>query len=152
MRYLENRVPPPIVFALVAAAMWTISLRIPSSDVFGALRWLLVATFLLCALIGPVAIAGFLRAKTTIDPVRIDRASTLVTTGAFGLTRNPMYLSMACLLIALALVLSVPWLLLGPLLFVVFITRFQIIPEERVMAAKFGEAYAAYRTRVRRWI
>ena len=52
----------------------------------------------------------------------------------------------------LALLLSNAWLLLGPLLFVLYITRFQIIPEERVMQAKFGSAYDAYRTRVRRWL
>jgi protein-S-isoprenylcysteine O-methyltransferase Ste14 len=48
--------------------------------------------------------------------------------------------------------LAVPWTLLGPLAFVLFITRFQIIPEERVLLKKFGDAYTAYQRQVRRWI
>lgn len=152
MKMLENRIPPPFVFALVAASMSAASLEIPSVDFLGDLRWPLVAAFFLLALIGPAAIVGFSRAGTTIDPVRIDRASALVTTGAFSITRNPMYVSMASLLVTLALYLSAPWLFLGPLLFVLFINRFQIIPEERIMAGKFGDAYAAYKSRVRRWL
>lgn len=152
MKMLENKIPPPVVFALVAAVMWASSCMLPSADVFGAWRWPLVAAFFLAALIGPAAIMGFSRAGTTIDPVRIDRASSLVTSGAFGITRNPMYVSMASLLLAIAFYLSVPWTFVGPLLFVLFINRFQIIPEERVMAAKFGDDYAAYKRRVRRWI
>lgn len=152
MNFLDNRIPPPIVFGLVAAVMWAAGLGLPSVDVLGALRWPLVIAFLAMGLVGPLGIWQFARARTTIDPVRIDRASTLVTTGAFSITRNPMYLSMTCLLIALALYLSVPWLLIGPMLFALFITRFQIIPEERVMAEKFGDAFTSYRKRVRRWI
>ena len=75
-----------------------------------------------------------------------------MTSGSYRLTRNPMYLGMAILLATLAIVLSSPWLLLGPLVFVLFITRIQIIPEERAMHARFGDDYAAYCARVRRWI
>jgi len=152
MRTLENRIPPPFVCVLVAAAMWVSSLWLPFSDNLGVVRWALVTLFFAFSLIGPAAIWGFSKAKTTIDPVRIDRASALVTSGAFSITRNPMYLSMACLLVSWALYISVPWAWLGPVLFVIFINRFQIIPEERSMAAKFGDAYEAYRKRVRRWI
>jgi protein-S-isoprenylcysteine O-methyltransferase Ste14 len=63
-----------------------------------------------------------------------------------------MYVGLAGVLTALAIGLGNPWLLLGPLAFVLFITRFQIIPEERVMAAKFGADYADYKARVRRWL
>ena len=152
MNSLNNRIPPPFLFAFLALAMAGASLALPGVNVFGGLRWPLVAVFFLLALIGVAAVRGFTQAKTTIDPVHIDRASRLVTSGAFSITRNPMYVSMACLLVALAFYLSVPWLFLGPVLFVLFITRFQIIPEERVMTEKFGDAYATYRERVRRWI
>jgi protein-S-isoprenylcysteine O-methyltransferase Ste14 len=59
---------------------------------------------------------------------------------------------MVCFLCAWAAYLWTPWALTGPLVFVAYITRFQIQPEERVMADKFGADYLAYRSRVRRWI
>lgn len=152
MNMLENRIPPPLVFLLVAGAMWLTTLRFDPLDVLAGWRWPLVAVFLMLGLAGLLGIREFARHKTTIDPVNITNASTLVTSGVFAWTRNPMYLGMACLLVAWALYLSVPWTLLGPLAFVLLITRFQIVPEERAMAAKFGADYAAYRARVRRWI
>jgi protein-S-isoprenylcysteine O-methyltransferase Ste14 len=152
MTALENRIPPPVVFLICGVSMWLAAFVLDRLYVLGALRWPLIGMFFLLALVAPLGIIEFRRSKTTIDPINIDKASTLVTTGVFGLTRNPMYLGMTCLLIAWGLYLSVPWLWGVPLLFVLFITRFQILPEERVMAAKFGPAYESYRARVRRWI
>jgi protein-S-isoprenylcysteine O-methyltransferase Ste14 len=109
-----------------------------------------------CALIGLAcgapAFRAFGRARTTINPVDIDAASTLVTDGIYRYTRNPMYLGLLALLAAWAVYLGVGWALLGPMIFVAFITRFQIMPEERVLQGKFGAAYADYRARVRRWV
>jgi protein-S-isoprenylcysteine O-methyltransferase Ste14 len=101
---------------------------------------------------GASGVMAFRRHRTTTNPIRIDAASSLVTGGVYRLTRNPMYLGLALLLSAWAAYLGTPWALLGPLGLVVFLTRFQIIPEERVMLGKFGAAYDAYRRRVRRWI
>lgn len=152
MTFLENRIPPPLLFALTALVMWLAARITPPLTMSPSLRLSLAVAFLLAALIGPLGIREFVKARTTIDPVRIERASRLVTSGVFGFTRNPMYLAFALILIAWAIFLSAPWLLLGPLLFAAFITRFQIIPEERAMLAKFGADYRAYRDRVRRWI
>ena len=63
-----------------------------------------------------------------------------------------MYVAMTCLLASWAAYLATPWSLLGPLFFVLFITRFQILPEERAMTAKFGTDYGDYKRRVRRWL
>jgi protein-S-isoprenylcysteine O-methyltransferase Ste14 len=95
---------------------------------------------------------AFRRAGTTPDPVHVDRASTLVTTGVYAWTRNPMYVGLTLLLCAWACVLAAPWTAAGPPLFAAYITRFQILPEERALSERFGEAYAAYLRRVRRWI
>ncbi len=152
MNKLNNRIPPPVLFTLVALAMWAASLLIPHSDIVGTARWPLTIGFVVLGLIGPLGILEFRNAKTTIDPVRIERATALVTKGAFRLTRNPMYVSMASLLVSFAFYLGVPWTFLGPLMFVLFITRFQIIPEEKAMTAKFGDEYAVYKLRVRRWL
>jgi protein-S-isoprenylcysteine O-methyltransferase Ste14 len=107
---------------------------------------------LLAGSYGFPAIRAFMRAGTTINPVAIDTASILVTTGPFARSRNPMYVAMALLLTAWALALNSLAALAGPLLFVLFITRFQILPEEGAMSAKFGATYTDYRARVRRWL
>ena len=84
--------------------------------------------------------------------MQIENASALVTTGVYRVSRNPMYVALTSLLTALAVYLANGWAAVGPVLFALFITRFQIIPEERIMQAKFGDAYADYQRRVRRWL
>jgi len=80
------------------------------------------------------------------------KASALVTAGIYKLTRNPMYLGLVLLLCAWAFYLAAIWPFVGPVLFIAYINRFQIGPEERIMGAKFGGDYADYVSRVRRWI
>jgi protein-S-isoprenylcysteine O-methyltransferase Ste14 len=101
---------------------------------------------------GAGGIISFQLAKTTINPVQIDQASRVVTGGMYRVTRNPMYVGLLALLTMWAVHLAVPVVLLGPLFFALFIHRFQILPEERVMSAKFGKGYDDYRKRVRRWL
>jgi protein-S-isoprenylcysteine O-methyltransferase Ste14 len=153
MNALEHKIPPPLVLLLVAILMWVLALYTPAVALPPVMRWILVVGFLIIALgFAPPAILAFRRRQTTIDPVHIERASTLVTTGPFGTSRNPMYLGLTALLLAWSIYLSAPWTLLGPIVFVLFITRFQIMPEEQAMRAKFGSAYEAYCQNVRRWI
>ena len=153
MKKLENRIPPPFVTLLVAAAMSGVAAFSPTLEIHNSVRYSLVAVFFfLGALFGAPAIRAFVRAKTTIDPVHVDRASSVVTSGIYSYTRNPMYVAMTCLLLSWAAYLNASWSFLGPLLFIAFITRFQILPEERAMGAKFGGAYLDYKRRVRRWV
>ena len=98
------------------------------------------------------SVLTFRRARTTVNPLRPANASALVTTGPFALSRNPMYVGMATLLAGWAAWLGTPWALTGLVAFVAWITRFQILPEERVLAQRFGAAFDAYRGRVRRWL
>ena len=84
--------------------------------------------------------------------MQIELASSLVTTGVYRVTRNPMYVALTSLLCALAAWLNQPLAIAGPLLFALYLTRFQIIPEERVLTQKFGAAYDDYRRTVRRWL
>lgn len=95
---------------------------------------------------------SFWRARTTVNPTRPEAASSLVATGVYRLTRNPMYLGLFLVLAGWAAHLANAAILPGPLLFALYITRFQILPEERVLAAKFGRDFEAYRHRTRRWI
>ncbi|MDP9086430.1 MAG: isoprenylcysteine carboxylmethyltransferase family protein [Pseudomonadota bacterium] len=150
---LDNRIPPPVMTVITGIAMGAASFVVPATIMPPILRFgALGVVMLVGGIFGARAFAAFAKAKTTINPVDIDAASSLVTTGIYAVSRNPMYVGLATLLVSLALALSNAWLLLGPLFFIVFTTRFQIIPEERAMLAKFGADYAAYRRRVRRWL
>ena len=102
-----------------------------------------------------VAVLGFWafrQAKTTINPVNPEKASSVVTGGIYGYTRKPMYVGLTSVLVGWAIWLSVPWAFLGPVALLLYLTRFQIIPEERAMSSKFGHEYDEYRQRVRRWL
>jgi protein-S-isoprenylcysteine O-methyltransferase Ste14 len=153
MSFLEHRIPPPVAAVLFAALMgWLASLPPPLalSPGAGAVAVpVLAAAGLAFDLLG---LAAFWRARTTINPLRPDKATALVTGGIYQVTRNPMYVGLAFLLTAWAVHLEAAWPLLGPPLFVVYLTRFQIVPEERVLRMLFGERYAAYAARVRRWL
>ncbi len=109
----------------------------------------LVATGLGFDVLGLLA---FRAARTTVNPLHPEKASALVSAGVYRVTRNPMYVGMLCLLLAWAAFLATPAVLVGPLLFVLYITRFQIIPEERILRERFGEPYVEYMKQVRRWI
>ena len=99
-----------------------------------------------------LGLLAFHRSRTTINPMNPSKSSALVTGGVYRVTRNPMYVGLALLLTAWAVHLSALWPFAGPVLFVIYMNRFQIGPEERVMRSKFGEEYAAYAARVRRWL
>jgi protein-S-isoprenylcysteine O-methyltransferase Ste14 len=150
---LENRIPPPIVMVVIGLAMWALSWVTPTVPISSGIRYGVVGVLLVFGIsVAGLALSSFRRAGTTINPVAINNASSLVTTGIYAFTRNPMYVGLTTLLVTFAILLSNAWLLAGPLLFGLYITRFQIIPEERVMQAKFGAAYGAYKARVRRWL
>ena len=150
---MKPRVPPPIVMLLAASIMWALHHWLPLS------HWITSPWNRLGAIPGAagVAIAAaatmqFHQARTTVNPMDPSKASQLVTAGVFRVSRNPMYLGMTLLLIGLALWLgsASPWLI--PPLFVIIITVAQIIPEEHALGQVFGEPYATYRQRVRRWV
>ena len=96
---------------------------------------------------------AFRASRTSINPLKPERASTLVTGGVYRLSRNPMYVGMALLLLAWAAALVVlAGLWPGRGCYVLYITQFQIRPEERVLQARFGQDYLNYTARVRRWL
>lgn len=98
------------------------------------------------------AASRFRRSGTTLEPFQPDRASVLITGGANAISRNPMYVGMAGLLLAHA-VWRGSWTALLPLVgFVVFIDRGQIHSEEAALLERFGAAYEAYQATTPRWI
>jgi protein-S-isoprenylcysteine O-methyltransferase Ste14 len=153
MRWLELKIPPPILLMLTIIGMWGLSFVPPSLTAPLAVR---VAVALLLALIG-VSLSGiglrtFARAKTTFDPHQPQDATTLVTTGIYSWTRNPMYLGMLTVTIGWSGFLCSLPSLIGPVFFAFYITQFQIKPEERILKKLFGQPYTDYKTRTRRWL
>lgn len=153
MNPLELKIPPPIAGLLVGLAMWALSLVGPSFGLLPGWRIAVVALLVLAGLVVDLlGLLAFLGARTTVNPLRPERSSALVTGGIYRITRNPMYLGMALLLTAWAVHLGALAAWAGPVAFVLYITRFQIQPEERVLTELFGDDYRAWCARVRRWL
>lgn len=153
MQSLELKIPPPVVALLVAAAMWGTSLATPPVEVPALIRVVAAITIALTGI--GTAISGVIalrRARTTINPLKPETSSAFVTSGVYRLTRNPMYVGLALFLIAWAVFVASALAFLGPLGFILYISRFQIVPEEKVLSAMFGPAYSAYQAEVRRWL
>jgi protein-S-isoprenylcysteine O-methyltransferase Ste14 len=153
MNFLENRFPPPLVALTIAILMWLAVLWLPATALPRGLTYTAAAIVLLAGLAFSIrGVGSFRRAGTTVNPIKIENASHLVTGGIYGISRNPMYVGVTLVLCAWAFFLGVLWTLIGPAIFVAYTTRFQIIPEERILATKFGDSYRDYCRRVRRWL
>lgn len=153
MKSLENKIPPPIVMAIFALLIWLLRGFGPIIPFYGTLKLLLVGALVLTAItIDISALLEFRKFKTTINPLSPQNTSNIVTSGIYSKTRNPMYLGMLIILIAWAIFVgSIIGLFIVPL-FWAYITRFQIIPEERVLIEKFGQEYLDYLKRVKPWL
>ncbi len=150
---LDHKVPPTVVGALVAAGMWGLSLLGPQLSIPPVPKCAAVAMLVAAGLaFDLVGLLAFRAARTTLNPLEPERATALVTGGVYRITRNPMYVGMALLLLAWAVYLAALLSFAGLVVFVAWITRYQIRPEERVLAGRFGEEYARYTARVRRWL
>ena len=150
LRWLELKIPPVGVGLLTATLAW--GGTVPEVLIWNPGKspvFVMTITGVSVAIWGVMA---FRRAQTTVDPFHPDKASSLVTQGIYRHSRNPMYLGMLLVLIAWALYLSSGLSLILTFLFVPYMSRFQIMPEERVMREKFGDAFDLYCKDVRRWM
>jgi len=153
MRVINNRIPPPVIAMVAGASMWWIDRHLPLLKLLGTpwnrIGWGFIATGIL---VDVMSVAFFIRAKTTVNPARIDGATSLVVSGLYRISRNPMYLGLITILIGWAFLLGSlsPYFLI--VVFEQLIVRFQIQPEERALARKFGDEYTSYAQRVNRWI
>ena len=152
VKILEARVPPLVVVIVAAALMWVaaevapgLAVSIPGREVLAGAA--AVAGFVI-ALAGVLA---FRRRRTTVDPRDPAKASALVTTGIYRMSRNPMYLGFLLALVAWSIALANLAAFAVLPLFVLYLDVFQIAPEERALAARFPE-FGEYRRAVRRWI
>jgi protein-S-isoprenylcysteine O-methyltransferase Ste14 len=153
MNALETKIPPPLVTLITGVLMWLSNDYVSSVGAPESYRIILAVTLALLGL--SCDLGGFISfriGKTTINPLRLDTSSNLVVTGIYNITRNPMYLGMTIILTGWAVYLSNLILLVWVVGFIAYITRFQIQPEERALEKLFGNEFASYKKKVRRWI
>jgi protein-S-isoprenylcysteine O-methyltransferase Ste14 len=150
---LELKIPPPIVALLTAGLMWLVTNKL------GLISFDINYKFAICGfltglglLIDLDAIRQFHQAKTTVNPMKPNSASALVTTGVYQYTRNPMYVGNFLFLSAWLIWLASPYNILCLALYVMYMNKFQIQPEELALRELFGEEYIYFYSRVRRWV
>jgi protein-S-isoprenylcysteine O-methyltransferase Ste14 len=153
LKWLELRVPPPVVALLAGVLMWLAARALPALDFqLPARRTLAIAIALIGLAVAVFAVLQFRRAGTTPNPMKPHESATLVVAGMYRFSRNPMYLGDVVILAAWSLWLAnaAPFVFLP--LFVAYINRYQIAPEERALESRYGYAYTEYRRAVRRWL
>lgn len=119
----------------------------PLADILFAAGFLLIAAVIA---IHVSALRGLARAGA--DLMKGKAADQLVTTGAFAVTRNPMYLANTLLLIAGGFIDGNLWFLAAALVAALLVQLLAVRPEEKQLEARFGKRYRDYAKRVRRWI
>jgi len=145
--------PPPVLGVFVGVIMWFVNRRFEAVGVVLPGQFL-IAVFLFATgvLIDLISVGFFIKARTTLNPIKLVTTRQLVTSGLYNFSRNPMYLGQFLILCGWAIWLG-NILNLGLLaVFGFYLTYFQIKPEERALAQKFGAEYADYKSRVRRWL
>ena len=153
MKVLENRIPPPLVGLLIGLGIWGLSTVTPVILLTNTIKSVLVIGFVSLGIFFDLAgIISFRRAKTTVNPLKPNTASSLVTSGIYQVTRNPMYVGFVAFLLALASFLGSAWGLILIPVYILYIQHFQISPEERALTALFKEEFIQYKAKVRPWL
>ena len=148
---MNNKVPPPIVTLISGLIIFFSRPLFP--EYHSNLINVFSAIFLFFGLlVFFLAVASFKRYKTTVNPLQPSKASHLVISGIFRFTRNPMYLGMALVLLSLSFKFNLLGGLIVTVFFIMFITKFQIIPEEEAMLSLFQDEFEIYKENTRRWI
>ena len=148
---MKNKIPPPIVTLFFGLCIYFSQEFFPEFN----LEYFTILSYIshfegLSILV--LAVRLFKKQNTTVNPIKIDNASSLVTSGVFEYSRNPMYLGMVMILLGLALMFNFIGGILFTLLFAIYITKYQIRPEEEVMERLFGEDFLKYKNSVRVWL
>ena len=148
---MNNKIPPPIVTLISGLIIFFSRQLFPEYDSMIINVFSFIFLFL-GLLVFFLAVASFKKYKTTVNPLQPSKASHLVISGIFRFTRNPMYLGMALILLSLSFKFNLLGGLIVTALFIMFITKFQIIPEEDAMLSLFRDEFEVYKENTRRWI
>jgi len=150
---LELKIPPVALVIVAAVLMWLASTCAPRLNLELPFQASIAGVF---GLVGfatcTLGVVEFKRAKTTVNPTKPESSSSLVTSGIYRHTRNPMYLGFVFILTGWAAVTANLVTFLALPAFVLYMNQFQIKPEERALMGIFGDQFKAYCSTVRRWI
>ena len=148
---MNNKIPPPIVTFICGLAIYFSK---SFFNQFFSYSNNIISLFLLILglLVFLSAVKSFRRQKTTVNPLEPRQASSLVTSGIFKFSRNPMYLGMLIILLSISFKFNLIGGMFTSLFFYIFITKFQILPEEAAMNDLFGDEFINYSKKTRRWI
>ena len=153
LKFIELKVPPPIVVLIFGYVMWVLHRCFPvfHSHLHGG-KVISISIAAIAIILGCLALSQFVQWKTTVNPMKINNASALITTGLFSISRNPIYIVDLLLLFSWVIWLG-QWVNIALLpFFIIYLNRFQIEPEERVLKKIFGAKYEKYCSATRRWI
>ena len=148
---VNNKIPPPIVTLFFGLCIYLSRPYFPEFN-NSVLNSLSIISFAVGIFVFAAAVSSFKKQKTTVNPISIENASSLVVSGIFKYSRNPMYLGMSFVLLGLAFKFNVIGGLLFTGIFMSFITIFQIKPEEVAMEKLFDQEWKDYTKNVRRWL
>ena len=148
---MNNKIPPPIVTLFFGLCIYLSRSYFPEFS-NSVLNLLSIISFVVGIFVFVAAVSSFKKQKTTVNPISIENASSLVVSGIFKYSRNPMYLGMSFVLLGLAFKFNVIGGLLFTGIFMLFITIFQIKPEEVAMEKLFDQEWKDYTKNVRRWL
>lgn len=151
---MEQKIPPLLLTGMIAVLAWAVAKALPGGAFEFPGQMFASLVLAICgAITCGMGVMTFRRAGTTVNPTKPNQASSLVTTGIYEMSRNPMYLGFLALLIGWSLYLAnAVVLMLVPIGFVAYMNRFQIAAEERALKSLFGDEYVSYARRVRRWL
>ena len=152
MPHLDLRIPPLALVLVFAAIMAAIAYAVPASITIPGRRIIAGAFAFAGAVAALAGVIAFRSHKTTVNPLTPDQASTLVVIGIYRVSRNPMYLGFLLALLGWGTYLSNWACMFMQPVFVAYVNRFQIGPEERALTELFGPQFLAYAKSVRRWL
>ena len=148
---METKIPPPLVTLIFGLSIYFSRELFPIIEIKYSF-YVGIVLLLLGFLILISAVRLFRIDQTTVNPLSPKQATKLVTEGIFKFSRNPMYLGMACVLASLAMFFNIIGGIVCIALFCAYITKFQIVPEEKAMLDLFSEDFNQYKQTTRRWI
>lgn len=148
---MNNKIPPPVI-ALICGLVIYFSRALFPKYVFTLTNFISILFLVLGLLMLTTAVLSFKKYQTTVNPLRPEKASQLVTSGIFKFSRNPMYFAMLLVLLSITVKFNILGGAAMSVAFVLFITTFQIIPEELAMKKLFGGEFDLYQKSTRRWI
>lgn len=149
---LTLRVPPPLVTLIFSGIMFLFDYFYPLYIYITIQNWLIASLLIISSFLLLPAVTQFYKRQTTVNPLKPEKAKVLVVDGIYRYSRNPMYLGMACILLAWGVFLGNPFNLITFFIFIFYMNYFQISREEEALEKIFGDDFKGYMRSVRRWV